>query len=269
MRDTWCSLNALYMVFDEADDLYGWMDGYPLGAADASIQTVNDGCARALRHMHDKSIYHLDVKPENILVRSNLITNEIEHVRLTDFGTSVGLTDLTFGTYDRRVGSLGFMAPEIFARAPYSPGPADVWSLGCVLLELLWGWKKFATIWTDCYNNHAEPSHALGQVIEAERDGFDAEDHPLLALDPNARRSPAYDKQIEPLVGFVDRPTGLLPTGLLSSSISPSTGLSPHIDGDDLFDEDPRRRQAQAPFTLKRSLKISPLTVKRTLTDCP
>lgn len=44
-------------------------------------------------------------------------------------------------------GSPGFMAPEMVIERQYDGKKADLWSIGCILLELLLTAKEFSTIW--------------------------------------------------------------------------------------------------------------------------
>ena len=50
------------------------------------------------------------------------------------------------------MGSSAFYAPEMLNNQPYSPASADMWSFGCVLLELVTGHLKFKNTWMPCYD---------------------------------------------------------------------------------------------------------------------
>ncbi len=83
--------------------------------------------AQVLALMHQAGIVHRDVKPENILL------GDTETVKLADFGVArrTGL-----GAAVPRVGTLGYIPPD------GEDGPShDVWSLGIVAHELLFGEK--------------------------------------------------------------------------------------------------------------------------------
>jgi serine/threonine protein kinase len=91
--------------------------------------------ANALSTVHAQGIVHLDIKPENIHVG---LVDDAPHVTLLDFGTSkwIGQEELSAHD-DRRVrGTPLYMAPERF-RNETVDARADIWSLGCVLYELL------------------------------------------------------------------------------------------------------------------------------------
>lgn len=91
--------------------------------------------AQALESMHP--IVHGDVKPDNILIR----TEDPLDLVLTDFGvTTVNLGDRTNVANDRHAGSIPYMAPEADRN---SRAQGDWWSLGITLLELVQGHNPF------------------------------------------------------------------------------------------------------------------------------
>ena len=88
----------------------------------------------ALAFVHSLGIIHCDVKPENIVIRSY---SRCE-VKLIDFGSSCFATDRPT-TY---IQSRSYRAPEVILGLDYD-GRIDVWSLGCVLAEMLTGYVLF------------------------------------------------------------------------------------------------------------------------------
>ena len=84
----------------------------------------------ACRELYKENILHRDIKPSNILIHKGVI-------KLADFGFCKRLhspSELTFSM----VGSPIYMAPEILRGFPYTI-KADIWSLGVLLFELLFG----------------------------------------------------------------------------------------------------------------------------------
>lgn len=86
---------------------------------------------RALDFLHEMRVKHRDIKPSNILIKNG-------QVFLTDFGLSkvVSMNDTTGTT-----GSIGthtrmYNAPEVFTSQHRRGRAVDVFSLGCVFLEL-------------------------------------------------------------------------------------------------------------------------------------
>jgi serine/threonine protein kinase len=78
---------------------------------------------------HSMNIIHRDIKPENIL-----ITKE-EQIKLIDFGLSKQIETIS-KSMSTETGTSNYMSPEIINEQKYFSN-SDVWSLGCVLFELL------------------------------------------------------------------------------------------------------------------------------------
>ena len=89
------------------------------------------GClAGAVDYLHQVKIRHRDIKPQNILVKGL-------HVYLTDFGISLDWENLSRSTTTNETAkSPLYCAPEV-ARGEKRNTSADIWSLGCVFVEML------------------------------------------------------------------------------------------------------------------------------------
>jgi len=88
------------------------------------------GClANALQYLHGEQIRHRDIKPANILVKG-------DRVFLTDFGISLDWQHLSRSTTTQDSGKTwAYAAPEVARNEPRNTF-SDVWSLGCVFLEM-------------------------------------------------------------------------------------------------------------------------------------
>ena len=85
---------------------------------------------RGLKYCHSRKIIHRDIKPPNILVSRD------GNVKICDFGISrTCITPQRVLT--REVVTLWYRAPEILLGARSYTGVIDVWSVGCILAELL------------------------------------------------------------------------------------------------------------------------------------
>lgn len=91
------------------------------------------GClASAVAYLHSREVKHKDIKPANILIYRDTI-------RLTDFGTSRDFSEQGMSATDNggARGTAKYFSPETATWS--SPGrPADIFSLGCVFLEMLY-----------------------------------------------------------------------------------------------------------------------------------
>jgi serine/threonine-protein kinase len=103
----------------------------------AQLAPILEDAARALDYAHDKGVVHRDVKPSNILIRSD------GRAMLADFGVAkaAGITAYTATT--ARVGSVFYMSPEQAAGAYDITKATDVYSLGVTAYFALSGRHPF------------------------------------------------------------------------------------------------------------------------------
>lgn len=95
-----------------------------------------------LLYLHNKGVVHRDIKGENILIDGDGVS------KLADFGCSKALADLANASQagcGTLVGSPFYMAPEVIRSEVYGT-KADIWSVGCTVVEMLNGgeppWKS-------------------------------------------------------------------------------------------------------------------------------
>lgn len=94
---------------------------------------------RALKAMHSAQVLHRDLKPSNLLLNSNC------DLKICDFGLarSVASSENNFGFMTEYVATRWYRAPEIMLTFQEYTTAIDVWSVGCILAEMLSGKPLF------------------------------------------------------------------------------------------------------------------------------
>ena len=128
-------------------------NGYPMDRR--TKVEIAHGLLSALAYLDDNRLMHRDIKPDNVMLESTSNENESPTGSqggggatwkpiLIDFSLAKQLADDEDEDDDEPAmhtsgaGTASYMAPEVADREPYG-SPADVWSVGVVLLELLVG----------------------------------------------------------------------------------------------------------------------------------
>jgi serine/threonine-protein kinase len=130
----------LYYVipYVEGESLRERLDRERQLALEDAIQIARE-VADALSYAHGHNILHRDIKPGNILLSAG-------HALVCDFGIARAIT-ATGGGQLTEVGALvgtpAYMSPEQIDGSQYIDGRADIYSLGCVLFEMLVGEPPF------------------------------------------------------------------------------------------------------------------------------
>ncbi|KAJ3192487.1 hypothetical protein HK101_006403 [Irineochytrium annulatum] len=179
--------DCLYLIMEYCElDLYEAITqqgGFP----EDVVKEVFGQIADAVQYCHSKGYYHRDLKPENCL-----ISTADYKIKLADFGLAT--TD-TWST-EMGCGSVRYMAPECFEAGHnstdpaivgpytltgpdgqpvvgYAPAANDVWALGVILLNLLFGKNP----WFEAFPTDAIFSAFSGQNPNVLRQQFDLSPH--------------------------------------------------------------------------------------------
>jgi serine/threonine-protein kinase len=95
--------------------------------------------ADALSYAHARGVVHRDIKPANILLESG-------HAVVADFGIARAVTEAGAETLTETgltLGTPAYMSPEQASGSKHLDGRSDLYSLGCVLYEMLAGQPPF------------------------------------------------------------------------------------------------------------------------------
>jgi serine/threonine protein kinase len=106
----------------------------PIGVKEKAILYRGLGClCNAINYLHQNNIRHEDLKPRNVLIYG-------DNILLTDFGISLDFSDDSMSTTTGRPSAwtIRYSAPEVLKFEPRNRA-TDIYSLGCVLLEMMSG----------------------------------------------------------------------------------------------------------------------------------
>ena len=93
-----------------------------------------------IHYIHSHGFSHRDLKPENILLDKNY------NIKIVDFGFACPLEGRDgSGINHSRVGTLGYMAPEIIAKQPYQGQVVDLFALAVILFIMKAGHPPFSS----------------------------------------------------------------------------------------------------------------------------
>ena len=137
------------------------------------------GAASGVQQLHSVPVIHMDIKPENLLLKGNI-------VKLGDFGLS------NFGTTgEGRAGTPGYTAPEVVKALTKYSNKCDMWSLGATLYEIVSG-KRLVS--KRMLNEKPEMEYELCASLNPEWENIGGEYQPhvrvfkeLLVKDPEKR----------------------------------------------------------------------------------
>ncbi|KAF9682589.1 hypothetical protein SADUNF_Sadunf05G0124700 [Salix dunnii] len=164
---------CIYMVLEYGEIDLAHMLSQKWKEMDSSNQMIDENWLRfywqqilqAVNIIHEERIVHSDLKPANfLLVKGSL--------KLIDFGIAKAImSDTTNIQRDSQVGTLSYMSPEAFM-CNESDGngntikcgrPSDIWSLGCILFQMVYGrtpFSEYKTFWTK-FKVITDPNHEI------------------------------------------------------------------------------------------------------------
>ncbi|RDY10443.1 mph1 [Mucuna pruriens] len=164
---------CIYMVLEYGEIDLAHMLSQKWKELDGNKQTIDENWLRfywqqillAVNTIHEERIVHSDLKPANfLLVKGSL--------KLIDFGIAKAImNDTTNIQRDSQVGTLSYMSPEAFMCNETDANgniikcgrPSDIWSLGCILYQMVYGRTPFSdykTFWAK-FKVITDPNHEI------------------------------------------------------------------------------------------------------------
>merc|ERR550532_389919 len=110
---------------------------YRTGLPDDTAANFTNQILDGLIYLHEHEVIHRDIKGANVLV--DLHNKEFPILKIAYFGTSKQLSKITNQLNTNMKGTPNFLAPEVIACPRGYTYTADVWSLGCTVIEMISG----------------------------------------------------------------------------------------------------------------------------------
>ncbi|KAJ7638847.1 Pkinase-domain-containing protein [Roridomyces roridus] len=125
------SNGSVYMVFEYMDhDLTGILSQTQFSFTDSHLKSLCHQMLSGLAYLHHKGVIHRDIKGSNILL------NNRGELKLADFGLARFYQKRRRSDYTNRVITLWYRPPELLLGATVYGPEVDMWSAGCIMLEL-------------------------------------------------------------------------------------------------------------------------------------
>ncbi|GKV14713.1 hypothetical protein SLEP1_g25543 [Rubroshorea leprosula] len=125
------SLDSIFMVMEYMEhDLKGLMESMKQPFSQSEVKCLMLQLLEGVKYLHDNWVLHRDLKT------SNLLLNNRGELKICDFGLA-----RQYGSplkpYTHLVVTLWYRAPELLLGAKQYSTAIDMWSLGCIMAELL------------------------------------------------------------------------------------------------------------------------------------
>ncbi|EGR31985.1 protein kinase domain protein [Ichthyophthirius multifiliis] len=167
------SLCKLYEIYEEGNNMFIIMDillgkslksklGDSIFADEKSVSEIIYSILSGLNYMHQKGIFHRDLKLDNLYFKN---AQNLKEICISNFFTAEYYNDKQKQPF-KKCGTAGFIAPEIFKTKSYD-SKVDIFSLGVVFYILIFGKMPF---------NAANPDQLLllNEICEIDFDTKDA-----------------------------------------------------------------------------------------------
>uniref|UniRef100_A0A663DXI2 Cyclin dependent kinase 15 n=1 Tax=Aquila chrysaetos chrysaetos TaxID=223781 RepID=A0A663DXI2_AQUCH len=118
-------------------DLAQYMGQHPGGLHSCNVMLFMFQLLRGLAYIHQQHILHRDLKPQNLLISC------LGELKLADFGLARAKS-IPRQTYSSEVVTLWYRPPDVLLGATHYSSDLDIWSAGCIFVEMIQGQPIFA-----------------------------------------------------------------------------------------------------------------------------
>ncbi|KZV26034.1 cyclin-dependent kinase G-2-like [Dorcoceras hygrometricum] len=123
--------DRVFVVMEYVEnDLGRVMDGMSVAFSVWEVKYLMRQLLEGVAFLHENAIMHRDLKPSNILLTDNWT------LKICDFGLSKRF-EKKFDCHSHYVATLWYRAPELLTKAKTYSCAIDMWSVGCIMAELL------------------------------------------------------------------------------------------------------------------------------------
>ncbi|XP_030436879.1 cyclin-dependent kinase 15 [Gopherus evgoodei] len=132
--------DTLTFVFEYMHtDLAQYMAQHPGGLHAHNVMLFMFQLLRGLAYIHQQHILHRDLKPQNLLISC------LGELKLADFGLARAKS-IPSQTYSSEVVTLWYRPPDVLLGATDYSSDLDIWSAGCIFVEMLQGQPMFPAV---------------------------------------------------------------------------------------------------------------------------
>ncbi|KAM1202741.1 hypothetical protein ACFX2J_018649 [Malus domestica] len=121
--------NDIYIVYELMDTDLNQIINSSQALIDDHCQYFLYQLLQGLKYIHSANVLHRDLKPSNLLLSANC------DLKICDFGLARTTSETDFMT--EYVVTRWYRAPELLLNCSEYTGAIDIWSLGCIVMEIL------------------------------------------------------------------------------------------------------------------------------------
>ncbi|XP_064465676.1 cyclin-dependent kinase 1-like [Ornithodoros turicata] len=132
LQDVLIEKNGLFLVFEFLSmDLKEYIDTIPEDQQmdKKLVKSYMRQILEAILFCHQRRVLHRDLKPQNLLI------DQKGNIKVADFGLARAFCN-PIRVYTHEVATLWYRAPEVLLGSPRYSIPIDIWSIGCIFVEM-------------------------------------------------------------------------------------------------------------------------------------